>query len=323
MSWAGHALAHDPRAETVGLAALGTALLLWSLYPFYFKLVDFVPLGEITAHRVVWSAVLLAVWAPLVEGRRALLRAGAGPSVLARLAVASLLLMTTWVAYVWVVVSGRVQDASLGYFLSPLTAVAIGVLVLRERLNRRQTMALVLAGAAVGFELWRASTVPAAALVLACTFSFYGALRKRLAVPPLTGLLIECLLALPFALLWLAGEAWQSGLAFDDHGAAGVALVLLSGPVTVAPLWLFHIGARRLAYVTVGILLYVPPSIIFLEAVTVFGEPLPASKLVTFALVWAALAIYTLDAALRVRRQAPSTASRGVKGSPRSSATGR
>lgn len=302
---------------------MGTALLLWSLYPFYFELVGFVPLGEITAHRVVWSTLLLALWAPAVDGWPALRRALSDPRRLLRLALTSALLLATWIAYVRAVTSGRVQDASLGYFLAPLTAVALGVTLLRERLSAGQKMALALAGTGVAFELVRAGTVPAAALVLAFSFSLYGALRKRLDVPPLTGLLVECLLALPFALLWLASQARTAGLAFADRGVAGIALVVLSGVVTVAPLWLFHIGAGRLAYVTVGILLYVPPSVIFLEAVAVFGEELPPAKLVTFVFVWAALAVYTFDFLLRTRARAPSTSSRGVKGRPRSFATGR
>ncbi|GBD42614.1 hypothetical protein HRbin40_00068 [bacterium HR40] len=297
---------------TGGVLALVSALLLWSLYPFYFRLVAFVPVGEITAHRILWSTLLLAVWAPLAEGIAPLLRLFRRPRDLLGLVLSSALLLAAWIAYVWAVTSDRVQEASLGYFLSPLTAVAVGVLALREPLRPAQRVALALAVVAVAFELWRTQTISVLALVLACAFSLYGALRKHLEVPPLTGLFVECLVALPFALLWLAREAATAGLAFAHGGTLGLVLVLLSGAVTVAPLWLFHLGARRLPYVTVGILLYLPPSAVFLEAVWLFGEPLPVPRLLTFALVWAAVAVHTADAVLAARRQAPSTAARGV-----------
>jgi chloramphenicol-sensitive protein RarD len=312
-----------PRSTHGAVAAMLAALLLWSLYPFYFRAVDFVPLAEITAHRVVWSALLLMVWAPLGEGTQPLRRALREPRLLAGLAVTGALIVGTWIAYVFAVASGRVQDASLGYFLAPITAVGLGVVMLREPLNGRQKTAVALAAAAVAIEILRSGSLPFTSLALATGFSLYGALRKRLPVPPLTGLAVECLLGLPFALAVLALLAAGPGLALTRGGPTGTVLVLLAGVVTVAPLWLFHLGAKGLPYVTVGILLYVPPSLIFLEAVWLFGEPLPPLRLAAFALVWLALAVHTADAVLRVRAQAPSTSSRGVKGSPRSSATGR
>ncbi len=290
------------------------ALLLWSLYPFYFRALDFVPLAEITAHRIVWSALLLLVWAPLGEGTEPLRRALREPRLLAGLALTGALIVGTWVAYVFAVASGRVQDASLGYFLAPITAVGLGVAMLRERLNGRQKAAVALAAGAVAVEIVRSGSLPFTSLALATGFSLYGALRKRLPVPPLTGLAIECLLGLPFALAVLALLAAGPGLAFTRAGPTGTVLVLLAGVVTVAPLWLFHIGAKGLPYVTVGILLYVPPSLIFLEAVWLFGEPLPGLRLVAFALVWLALAVYTLDALVRARDRAADVAGRAVPG---------
>lgn len=277
------------------------ALLLWSLYPFYFRALDFVPLAEITAHRVVWSTVLLLAWAPIGEGVEPLWRALREPRLIATLALTGALIVGTWVAYVFAVTSGRVQDASLGYFLSPITAVGLGVMLLREQLNGRQKAAVALASGAVAIEVARTGSLPFTSLTLAFGFSLYGALRKRLPVPPLTGLAVECLLMLPLALAVLAYLAAGPGLAFTREGPVPMVLVLLSGVVTVAPLWLFHLGAKGLSYVTVGILLYLPPSLVLLQAVWLFGEPLASLRLAAFALVWLALATYTLDAVLRSR----------------------
>lgn len=292
------------RERRRGLAAALGAYALWGLYPFYFKALAAVPAAEIVAHRIVWSALLLALFLPGGGRWGALLRALADRRTLAWLAVTTLLVSTNWLGYVLAVTGGQVLDASLGYFLCPLVNVALGVLVLKERLSPAQAGAVALACLAVVLLVWQSGVVPRVALFLAVTFGLYGLLRKRLPVDAATGLLLECVLALPLAAgiaLWL--EATGGGLRSPDAGAWTWALLLASGPVTVGPLLLFAMGARRLPLATMGLLQYVAPTMLFLQGVLLFGEPMDPWRLAAFALIWLALALYTADGAIRARRR--------------------
>jgi chloramphenicol-sensitive protein RarD len=211
------------------------------------------------------------------------------------LVAAALLLSSNWLVYVLAVVGDQVLDASLGYFLCPLVLVALGVLVLGERLSPLRLAAVALAAAGVLLLIVGLGVVPRIALFLAVSFGLYGLLRKRLPVGPVAGLFLECLLTLPLAVLLLAGLALRGGLAFPT-GAIGPDLLLLAaGAVTIAPLLLFGLGARRLPLTTVGLLQYIAPSLMLLEGVWLFGEPLSAWRLASFALIWAALALSTAD----------------------------
>ena len=282
---------------------MGGAVIAWSLYPFYFRLLADVPLAEVTAHRVVWSTLVLAWWAPHADGAAHTLEQLRSPRRLAMLALTGLLLFTTWLAYVYAVISGRVLDASLGYFLAPLVAVTSGVLLLGERMRAWQLVAVALAGVAVGAYMLRLGELPGLALILALTFAIYGALRKKLGTRPLTGLYVECLTVLPLALAYLAWLTWEGQLVFWHRSHLTDLWLVASGIVTVAPLWCFHLGARQLDYVTVGLMLYIAPTVIFLEAIWLFGEPMDETRALTFAIIWVALALYTIEGAWVARRR--------------------
>jgi chloramphenicol-sensitive protein RarD len=197
--------------------------------------------------------------------------------------------------------TGNVLDTSLGYFLGPLVSVALGVVVLNERLSRVQAAAVSLAALAVVNLIWQLGVVPKVALVLGISFSIYGLLRKRLPVSPALGLLVECLVVLPMALAAFVWVAQTKGLTFL-HGDAGTDILLVAGGViTAGPLLLFNVGAKRLNYATIGVMQYIAPSMLFLESVLIFGEPLAFWRLVTFLLIWTALAMYSADALIRAR----------------------
>lgn len=256
------------------------------------------------AHRIFWSVVMLACLLPLAGHWRALLSALRTPATLGWLAVTTVLITANWLVYVLAVTGGQVLDASLGYFLCPLVNVALGVVVLKERLTAAQTAAIALAACAVLLPIWQLGAVPKIALFLAVSFGLYGMLRKRLAVDAATGLLVECALALPLSAgiaLWLGatGELRSPGA-----DAWTWTLLLLSGFVTAGPLLLFTMGARRLPLATLGLLQYLAPSMLFLEGALLFGEPVEPSRLAAFALIWAALALYTAEGVLRARRDA-------------------
>jgi chloramphenicol-sensitive protein RarD len=290
-----------PARSRSGVAIAAACFTLWGLYPFYFRELATVGPFEIVAHRIVWSAAFLACLMPFRGRARELVATLRDRRRMATLALTSAIILANWFVYVLAVVSGQVLDASLGYFLGPLVSVCLGVAVLRERLSRMQAAATALAAFAVLNLMWQFGMVPKIALFLGISFSVYGLIRKRLPVSPVTGLFVECLLAVPVALgtfLWIGST---TGLAFGHQGAWIDLLLLASGVATAGPLLLFNLGAKRVDYATIGVMQYIAPSMLFLESVLIFGEPLAFWRLATFVLIWAALAMYTGDALLRTR----------------------
>ncbi|HLT05376.1 MAG TPA: EamA family transporter RarD [Pseudomonas sp.] len=287
------------RGYLLGLAAY----VIWGLFPLYFKLLQAVPASEIIVHRVLWSALfgaaLLFVWKH--PGWWAELRAH--PKRLAVLALSGLLIAGNWLIYVWAVNNERMLEASLGYYINPLVNVLLALIVLRERLRRLQWLAVGLAALGVLQQIWLLGSLPWVSLALALSFGVYGLIRKQAPVAALPGLVVETWLLLPAALLWLA---WHPGAVSAQPAFWGGALFWLlaaAGPVTLIPLVCFNAAARHLPYATLGFLQYLAPTLVLLQAVLLFGEPLDSARLASFACIWVALAVYSLDAWLTLRRR--------------------
>jgi chloramphenicol-sensitive protein RarD len=287
-------------AERRGGIAYGVAAYLWwGMAAIYFKWIDHVPPLEILAHRVIWSAVLLIL---LLAHRRRLgeaLHTVTRPRTLRTLVATTALIALNWFTFIWAVTHGQLLQASLGYFITPLVNVLLGMVVLRERLRRPQALAVILAAAAV---LWLAvgyGEPPRIALVLAFCFGFYGLLRKQVAADALTGLSAETVLLLPLAAGWLLLQQSRGGLVFGHLDRSTDLLLTAAGGITALPLLWFAHAARRLPYSTVGFLQYLAPSFQFLLAVLVFDEPLAAAQLGSFAVIWAALGLFSWDLARR------------------------
>ncbi|MCL4188204.1 MAG: EamA family transporter RarD [Rhodobacteraceae bacterium] len=302
-----------------GFAALLAAGTIWGFAPLFFRMLNHVPPVELLAHRTVWALALFGVFA-LLRGRVAAV-AGllAGPG-LARVLAAGVLLAVNWLLYILAVQWGEVRQSSLGYYIYPLVSVALGVAVLGERLDRRQGAAVALAALAVGLLSWQAGEVPWIALALAATFGAYGLIKKTLAAGALVSVTAESLWLAPFALLWLAavhagppGGAGTGGQFGQD--AATSLLLALSGVVTAAPLMLFTYAARRLSMAAVGLTQYLNPTLQFLVAVLILDEPFGPVQGAAFALIWAALALYSaaaLDAGRAARSAAASASTSGT-----------
>ena len=267
------------------LLAYGT----WGIFPLYFKALPDVPADQVLAHRVLWSVVLLSAAVPLLGRWPTVVRA-CRPAIL----LSAVLIAANWGTYIWAVQSGRVLEASLGYFVNPLVSVLLGVVFLRERLRRRQVQAIALAGLGVVALVVRLHTLPWLPLTLALTFGLYGLVRKRAGVDAVGGLLVEAsVLALP-ALAWVLLCAWRGTGAFGGRPAT-TALLVAAGPITAVPLIWFAMGVRSLPLSTVGILQYLTPTLQFLLAVALYREPFGSAHAVAFAFIWAALALYTWD----------------------------
>ncbi|WP_051687307.1 EamA family transporter RarD [Microbulbifer sp. HZ11] len=289
-------------SATAGLLAGLGAYLLWGFAPLYFKLLEHLSAPEILAHRSIWSLLLaMALLTVLgkLHGVRAVLRSR---KALLALLISTALISTNWLIFIWSVTNNHLLDASLGYYINPLISVLLGVLVLGEKLRPLQWLAVMLAAVGIGYELWQFGRLPLVALGVAITFGFYGLVRKQTPVDSLTGLTVETLFMLPLALGFLFWtNSPTSNLLNNSWQLNG--LLLLAGPVTLTPLLLFNIAARRLNLSTLGFLQYLGPTMMFFFAVLLYQEPFDQAKLVTFIFVWTALAFYSADALVQRRKR--------------------
>ncbi len=268
---------------------------LWGLFPIYWKLLSAVPPFEILAHRVTWSLVLIA----LVLGARGQL--GATLAVLrdpARrrvLLVSTALIGTNWALFIWAVSADRITDASLGYYINPLLNVAVGRVVLGERLRPLQAVAFAIATLGVGYLTVAKGALPWVSVVLALTFCLYGLVRKRAPVGAVDGLAIETGLTTPLAVLYLLLLDPPLG-AITSAAPTTVALLVLSGLVTAVPLLAFAGAARRLRLGTLGMVQFLAPTLQLGCAVLLYGEAFGRDEAVTFGLIWTAVLLYAADA---------------------------
>ena len=238
-----------------GVTAALLAYGLWGLMPLYFRLMAPATAIEVVAHRIVWSLALLLLWLG-VRGQLGPLWRRLDARLLARLALAALLVSINWLTYVWAVTHGRTLDASLGYFLLPLFNVALGVLLLGERLTRGEWIGVMLAALGVGYLALVSPRLPWVALVLAASFGVYGLVKKQTELPAAEGMALETgLIALP-ALAVLGWLATRGQLAFGQAGAGTDALLISTGLMTTVPLVAFAVAARRLTLAALGMLQY-------------------------------------------------------------------
>jgi chloramphenicol-sensitive protein RarD len=285
----------------VGAAAYG----LWGLFPIYFKALSSVGALELLAQRITWAFVFLLVVLHLQEQGAELMLALRSRRSLGILALSAAAIAVNWLVYIWAVVTGRILDASLGYFINPLVNVLLGVLAFKERLETPTKVAMALAGTGVAWMTFQAGQLPWISLVLATSFGSYGMLRKMTPIGAVAGICVETLLLFPLAFGYLIWSYQAGTLAFFAGAPTRDALLLLSGPLTAIPLLLFAAAARRLPLSTLGFLQYLSPSIQFLIAVFVYGEPFASARAVAFVLIWTGLAIFMAHS---LRRGAPVTA---------------
>jgi chloramphenicol-sensitive protein RarD len=295
------------RRETIaGVVYAGSAFLIWGLSPIYWKAMQSVPALEIVTHRVVWSFLFLLVltlaqrrWGEFKEVLQT-------PRTLLILALTTFLVSCNWLLYIWAVNAGFMLQASLGYYINPLVNVLLGMVFLKERLRRPQTLAVLLACAAVVYRTVSYGELPWIALTLGFTFGFYGLIRKVAPVSSLVGLTVETLLLTAPGVIYLVMLEFQAASALFHASRSLDMLLIGTGVFTAVPLLFFNLGARRINLSTVGLMQYIAPSGMFLLAVLVYGEPFTAAQVWTFVLIWTALAIYSIDSVRTYRRASPA-----------------
>jgi len=290
-----------------GLVFGVSAYLVWGVLPVFWKWLQEVDAFEILAHRFIWSLVFLA---GIITWRRGWDRIRVLPGrTIARLFFAGLLLSVNWATYIWAVNSDHIVEASLGYFINPLLHVVLGVVVLRERLEPGQWLAVAIAACGVAYMTIRVGSLPWIALVLAGTFGVYALLKKQLTtVGPIESLTVEVSLVFVPALIYLGILAAGGDGSFGAAGPRITFLLALTGVATATPLVLFGAAAHRIELSTIGIIQYIAPTLQFLIGVFVYSEAVTADELIGFVLVWIGLAVFTTHGVLRFRRSQPEPA---------------
>ena len=282
-----------------GILSAASAFLCWGLFPLYFHAIGEVPPLQILAHRMLWSLLFLVIvlavrkqWAWLAVVRQ--------PRVFGSFVASAVLLSVNWLIYIWAVNNNHVIEASLGYFINPLVNISLGYLLLKERLRPAQWMAIAVAALGVAWLTWQAGTVPWIALALAFSFGGYGLLRKTAALGALEGLSFETMVLFPVAAAYVVWLTVHGQNAFINTESTSTQLLLMAaGPITAIPLLLFASGARQIPLSVLGLLQYLSPTLQFLLGVWLFHEPFTPDRLVGFALIWAALALFAAEGLLR------------------------
>ena len=292
----------DPNDTRKGVLSALSAYLLWGFLPILFHLLEQAGSVLIVAERTLWSLVLLAIVLAFAGGFGEVRAVLADFRRMRVIALSAVLLVGNWMLYVWAVETGQVLEASFGYFINPMVNVAIGMLFLGERQNRLQTIAIAIAIVAILIQAAGLGRVPVVALGLALSFGFYGFIRKTAHTGPATGLFAETILVAPFAMAYVVFDMATRGTGVHADPAL-LFLMMLTGPATAVPLLLFAYGIRRLRLTTVGMFQYLAPSIQFLLAILLFGEALNPLRLVSFALIWVSLAVFSWDSFHQRRRR--------------------
>lgn len=281
-----------------------SAYMIWGVLPIFWKALESVDSLEILAHRFVWSVVFLAIIASL-RGSWDRIRTLSG-GVLGRLLFAGALLALNWVTYIWAVTNGHIVESSLGYFINPLFNVVLGVVILQERLEPGQWLAVGVAAAGVAYMTVSVGSLPWIALVLATSFTIYALLKKQMdSVGPIESLGVEVGLMLLPALAFLTAIGVAGEGSFGSAGVRITVLLVLTGVATALPLALFGAAAHRIRLSTIGLLQYIAPTLQFLIGVFLYDEIVGRDRLIGFVLVWIGLAMYTGEGLLRRRRSVP------------------
>ncbi|MEV6285450.1 EamA family transporter RarD [Kribbella sp. NPDC051770] len=279
------------------------AYVLWGLFPLYWRLLEHSGAIELLAHRIVWSLISIALLVVVLRHFGQVRVLFAEPRRRWPLIAGAVLISVNWGVYIWGVEQNRVVETSLGYFITPLFTVLLGVFVLGERLRALQWTALAIAFVAVVGLTIEAGRPPWIAIALTFSFGFYGLAKKKAGAGALEGMAVESATMAPVALVAIVVMALHGQSTVTDHGAGYLVLVLLSGPITAVPLLLFGSAATRVSMTTLGLLNYIAPIMQFVVGVTLFHEHMSTMRWAGFGLVWIALVIFTWDGLVRRRRR--------------------
>lgn len=283
--------------ETKGTIYALLAFIFWGLVPIYFKQVSHVNAFEVLTHRVLWSVIFLTVLLLVTKSFNHLTIILKDIKKVKILFVSAILVSINWLTFIWAISNDMIMEASLGYYINPLISVALGYIFFHEKITKTQIIAICIAFFAIIYQVYAIGNLPTISLILALSFAFYGLARKKVHVESVSGLLVETLLVSPFAILYFSYLVSVNQNAFIVPFDTTSWLLIVAGLITIIPLIWFNSAAIRISMVKLGFLQYVGPSIAFLLALFVYDEPFNSDKLITFIMIWIALAIFSLNPA--------------------------
>lgn len=273
----------------------------WAIAPVYFKWIQHISALEILSHRVIWSFLLTLAILLLTKRWGAFMAAVKNARIRGALIISTLLIAFNWGLFIWAINDNRMLSASLGYYINPLINILFGLLFFGEKMTKVRGVASVLCLIAVIFEVVQFGRLPWIALSLAISFALYGLVRKKIAVDSFVGMGLETGLMLPLAIAYLFISTSATTLLWQNNVELNV-LLFLAGPVTMFPLLCFAAAANRISMAALGFFQYIGPTGMFFLAVFVYDEPLVPSKLVTFGLIWTALAVLVVNSLIELRK---------------------
>lgn len=289
------------------LAGIGFGLIaygLWGFFPLFFRQLSDVPAMDILCNRAVWACVFVGLLLSIKKSWGKVFAVFKTPRQFAMLALAALLVGSNWLMFLWAVAQQQVVASSLGYFLTPLVNILLGLLVLKERLNRMEWLSVALAVAGLINEISTLGNLPWISLFLAVTFGCYGLVRKQIAVDAISGLWLETLAMLPVCAIYALWQAQLGHQVFSGHTPLNNLLLIAAGILTALPLMAFAAATKRLELAMLGMLMYINPSMQFLTAIWIFDEPIDNNRLISFALIWCGLLLFSWSSWLKYRRPA-------------------
>lgn len=284
-----------------GVVAAIAAFFLWGVLPVFWKQLQFLPPASIVSQRTIWSLFVLLLILRLRGETRTLVKGLSSPSSIGWLFASGLMLSSNWLLYVWATLNDHILEGALGYYLNPFFNMLFGVLWFGERHNRMQLSAIGIALGGVALQIPAIGKFPFVAVTLAVTFSLYAVIRKRAPLGSLAGLTAETVLLVPIAIGWLLFHSSTPADAFG-HTPREHLLVFCTGIATISPLLCFGHAARSISLTTLGILQFIGPTLQFIIGWRLYGEPMTSLRLLSFALIWLAIAIYAIDAKLKSKR---------------------
>jgi len=297
------AISSDKKNSVTGTLYTVAAFITWGVLPGYWKMLKNVPADEIVFHRIIWTFVI-SITLVFITGRKsALVNILKNMKLLVIVFLSSIMIVVNWLIYVYAVNAGYIVEASLGYFINPLVNILLGMIVLRERLTLMQISALILAAGAVVYMASGLGRFPWIAISLAFSFGFYGLIKKIGDLDSIASLSAETLFLLPAAACVILFKIC-SGTGTMGRVSLSLDLLLVgTGIISALPLFWFAQGARMIPLSRVGFIQYISPSIMLLIGVAVYGENFSFTHMVSFSLIWCALALYTVSGLLRRRRE--------------------
>jgi chloramphenicol-sensitive protein RarD len=271
------------------------AFLFWGLVPIYFKQVSNVAPFEVLIHRVIFSVFVLLIMLTIAKQFNLIKPILKTPNSLKYLFISAILVSTNWLIFIYAISENKILEASLGYYINPLISMFFGYIFFKEKLNNNQKFAILIAFIAVLIQLYTIGKLPLISIGLALSFALYAVVRKKVNIASLPGLFIETLLLFPFALFYLIYLLITQSSAIITSDSYTIFMLSLAGIVTVLPLLWFNSATIRLQISTIGMLQYIGPSVAFAVAILIYNEPINSAKLITFALIWFALGLFSYD----------------------------